>query len=301
MSHWGLPAGGGHRLWRAGRWPPSSSCSQGNTFAPDPMGMEFVRAMGRWLVGTAALGLGLGPTLAWAWGSEGHRIVAAVAEARLSLAARQGVAELLMLEPGATLESISTWADEVKSPSTARWHYVNIARDAACSYDASRDCSNGQCVVEAIRQQAAVLSSLGPAAKRLKALKYVVHLAADVHQPLHAGYADDKGGNLYQVHAFGHGSNLHAAWDRGLIDAWPGGGDALRVGALKASTTVLLATEPGRWAEESCRLVAAEGFYPPAHKIDAVYSARAWHVVQDRLVVAGWRLAALLNQVLLAP
>jgi hypothetical protein len=265
------------------------------------MGMEFVRAMSRWLVGTAALGLSLGPASASALGSEGHRIVAAVAEARLSPAARKGVAELLVLEPGATLESISTWADEVKSPSTARWHYVNIARDAVCSYDASRDCPKGQCVVAAIRQEAAVLSSRGPAAERLKTLKYVVHLAADVHQPLHAGYADDKGGNLYQVQAFGRGTNLHAVWDSVLIEAWPGGVAALRSSALKVSTTVSLASEPERWAEESCRLVGAEGFYPSAHKIDAVYSARAWPVVQVRLVLAGWRLAALLNQALQAP
>jgi hypothetical protein len=149
--------------------------------------------------------------------------------------------------------------------------------------------------------RSAILASKAPASERLEALKFVVHLVADVHQPLHAGYADDKGGNLYQVQAFGHGSNLHAAWDSGLIEAWPGGAGALRSSALKASTTLSMATEPERWAEESCRLVAEEGFHPSARKIDAVYTARAWPVVQDRLVGAGWRLAALLNHALRAP
>lgn len=247
------------------------------------------------------LPVALAPAAAQAWGAAGHRIVAAVAQERLTPAARQALAQLLSLEPGASLESVSTWADEVKSLSTARWHFVNLPRDGGCTYVAERDCPDGRCVVGAIGRQSALLASQAPAAERLQALKFLVHLVADVHQPLHAGYADDKGGNLYQVHAFGRGSNLHAAWDSGLIEAWPGGVDALRTGALKASTTVSLASEPGRWAEESCRLVDAEGFYPSAHKIDAVYSARAWPVVRDRLVAAGWRLAALLNRALQAP
>jgi len=251
--------------------------------------------------GLLALLLALVPVGALAWGAAGHRIVAAVAQERLTPAARQALAPLLALEPGASLESLSTWADEVKSPSTARWHFVNLPRDSGCTYVAERDCPDGRCVVGAIARQSAILASKAPAAERLKALKFLVHLVADVHQPLHAGYADDKGGNLYQVQAFDHGSNLHAVWDSGLIDAWPGGARALRASALRASTTVSLATAPERWAEESCRLVGAEGFYPSAHKIDADYSTRAWPAVQDRLIVAGWRVAVLLNQALQAP
>jgi len=242
------------------------------------------------------LPMALAPGAAQAWGAAGHRIVAGVAQERMTPAARQELAQLLSLEPGGTLEGLATWADEVKSPSTARWHFVNLPRDSDCVYAADRDCPDGKCVVGAIHRQSAILASKAPAAKRLAALKFVVHLVADVHQPLHAGYADDKGGNLYQVHAFGHGNNLHVLWDSGLIEAWPSGVGALRSSALKSSTTISLITEPERWAEESCRVVAAEGFYPSTHNIDAAYSERAWRVVHERLVVAGWRLATLLNQ-----
>ena len=55
-----------------------------------------------------------------------------------------------------------------------------------------------------------ILASNAPEEKRLTALKYVVHLVADVHQPLHAGYGEDRGGNTYQLQAFMRGSNLHA-------------------------------------------------------------------------------------------
>jgi len=66
-------------------------------------------------------------------------------------------------------------------------------------------------------------------------LKYVVHLVADVHQPLHAGFADDRGGNRFQVQSLGRGTNLHAVWDVDLVDSWPGGTTAL-LAALKAAS-----------------------------------------------------------------
>jgi hypothetical protein len=131
-------------------------------------------------------------TNAFAWGKEGHQVVASLAETQLSAKARSEVDRLLSLEPGATLQSISTWPDEHRNPATGRWHYVNFPRNT-CTYDAGRDCPDGNCVVGAIAKQLEVLASSAPDDARLKALKYVVHFEADVHQPLHTGYADDKG------------------------------------------------------------------------------------------------------------
>lgn len=155
--------------------------------------------------------------LAWAgpagaWGNEGHQIVALIADRHLTPVAKRKVQQLLALEPGATLASISTWADEHRSPATAAWHYVNLPK-GNCRYDPARDCPDGRCVVAAIERQVAIYRSNANPEEQLKALKYIVHLVADVHQPLHAGYADDKGGNTYQLQAFGRGTNLHALWD----------------------------------------------------------------------------------------
>jgi hypothetical protein len=136
---------------------------------------------------------------AHAWGAAAHRLIAEAAYGQLSPAARAAVDDLLTLEPGATFESISTWADEVRSPGTGPWHYVNLPRDSGCMYEATRDCPDERCVVGAIERQTAVLSSGAHGAERLKALKYLVHFVADIHQPLHVGYGDDRGGNLYQV------------------------------------------------------------------------------------------------------
>lgn len=174
-------------------------------------------------------------TQAMAWGTEGHQVIASLAAAQLSAKARTEVVRLLALEPGATLSSISTWADERRNPSTGAWHYVNFPRDT-CTFDAQRDCPDGSCVVGAIEKQLEILASGAPEEARLRALKYVVHFVGDIHQPLHAGYYDDKGGNKYQLQAFMRGSNLHALWDTGLIRNLSEDADALSARLLKSGT-----------------------------------------------------------------
>jgi len=251
---------------------------------------------------------------AMAWGVQGHQVVAAVAQARLSPAARAEANRLLALEPGATLLSVSTWADEQRSPETAPWHYVNFPR-GQCVYNPARDCPDGQCVVAAIEQQSQVLRSDAPDGERLAALKYVVHLVADVHQPLHAGHGDDRGGNTYQLQAFLQGSNLHAVWDVWLIRSLHEDVPALaaRLGhgrvASGSSTSSGSFGPPGTpahaaagfsaagAAEESCQIVATPGFYP-GRLVDADYLDRFKPVLEARLALAGARLAEVLNRLL---
>jgi len=244
-----------------------------------------------------ALALSWLPSLAHAWGSAGHQVVAHLAEAQLTPKARTEVTRLLALEPGSTLASISTWADEHRNPSTAAWHYVNLPR-GSCSYVAERDCPGGQCVVAAIERQAAILASNAPDNKRLTALKFLVHLVGDIYQPLHAGYADDRGGNKYQIQAFGRGSNLHALWDSGLINQLGMGSEELAKGLLgrprlPASPSLSMASV----AEDSCRIVAQPGFYP-GRKVGAEYLEAYRSVLEGQLTLAGARLAGILNGVL---
>lgn len=242
--------------------------------------------------------LSLLPLASWAWGNLGHQVVARVAQAQLDPKALAGVNRLLALEPGATLASVSTWADEHRGAGTARWHYVNLPKDS-CSYEAARDCPGGQCVVEALHAQLGILSSDASDAARLLALKYVVHLFADVHQPLHAGHADDRGGNQYQIQVHGRGSNLHAYWDSGLILENAADADTL-LARLRpdvvavAASAVATVTDPAAAAQESCRIVATPGFYPP-RKLPAAYVETYRPVMQQRLALAGARLAAALN------
>jgi hypothetical protein len=206
------------------------------------------------------------------------------------------VDRLLALEPGETLASISTWADEHRNPATASWHYINFPR-GDCVYNDQRDCLDGRCVVVAIKLQLNVLASGATDEKKLAALKYLVHFVGDAHQPLHAGFQDDRGGNQYQLQAFMRGSNLHAVWDSGLIKNI--GEDAqsmaVRLQALPfgASSRNF---DPALAAQESCAIVSRSGFYPE-RLVDVPYIQRYTPVVESRLAIAGARLASALNAV----
>lgn len=224
-------------------------------------------------------------------------MIASVAQEHLTDPARLQVERLLASEPGSTLQSISTWADEHRSPSTSRWHYVNFPRDS-CSYDAIRDCTDGKCIVAAIDAQTAILASDASDAKRLLALKYLVHLVGDVHQPLHAGYRDDKGGNTYQLHTFMQVSNLHALWDSGMIKYLDQDSETLAKALLNVvQPNELINVDFARVAEESCKLVAMPGFYP-RRKVGVDYVERFAPILKGRLALAGVRLAVLLNRTL---
>lgn len=259
------------------------------------------------------------PPPAAAWGKLGHRLVATLAEQELSPAARRELARLLAGESDPTLAGISTWADELREHDpglgrrSATWHYVNIG-EAGCRYQAADACPGGDCVVEAIRAQAAILADRGRGdAERLRALKFVVHFVGDVHQPLHAGFARDRGGNSIQVRvpaafippwAEGNaGSNLHAVWDSGLLHS-AGLGEASYLAHLRALPLAVpalrtpLPPPAGRWAEESCAIVLREGFRPARAALGTDYYASWRPLADERLRRAGSRLAALLDAAL---
>ena len=61
-----------------------------------------------------------------------------------------------------------------------------------------------------------------PRRERCEALKFLVHLVTDAHQPLHTAARDgDQGGIALSVTFFGEPTNLHAVWDFGLLDRAP--------------------------------------------------------------------------------
>lgn len=233
--------------------------------------------------------------LTFALGADGHRTVALIADAQLTTTARTELQRLLNREPGATLASISTWADEHKNPTTARWHYVNFPR-GDCTYMAKRDCPDGNCLVGVIQRQVEILESNASDAKRLVALKYLIHLVGDVHQPLHSGYPDDKGGNKYQVRFSGRGTNLHALWDTGLIRNLNEEPEVLAARLLRSNLVVQAGEfNPVGAAQESCKIVAQPDFYP-GRRVGTNYTNHFTPVAEQRLATAGARLAGLLNQ-----
>lgn len=258
----------------------------------------------------------LAPLDAAAWGPRGHQLVAVLADDALTPQTRSEVERLLADDPGQDLAGIASWADELREHDpdlgkhSARWHYVNIG-EHDCRYDAARDCPGGDCVVEAIRAQTAILADRGqPLEARRQALKFVVHFIGDIHQPAHAGYGHDRGGNTFQVSLYGKGSNLHQLWDSGLLNT-RGLDTARYLERLRKLPEPAVSSTRGppapvadsahEWAEHSCSIVRQPGFYPPHAKINGDY-VQAWRpVAETQLRLGGAHLAAVLNQALGEP
>jgi hypothetical protein len=250
---------------------------------------------------------------AHAWGPKGHRLVADLAAADLGPQARAEVARLLRGEADPTLAGVANWADDLRDnpvagdpdlgKRTSRWHYVNLAEDD-CGYRAVAHCPDGDCVIEAIRRQRDILADKGrPDAIRAQALKFLVHFVGDAHQPLHAGYARDKGGNTVQIQIDGKGSNVHRLWDSEVI-ASAGMSEPAYLRHLQRMPLPREARtgakDPAAWAEAACRVVLREGFYPKRAKIAPAYFTQ-WRPTADaQLRIAGYRLAVLLNDALKA-
>ena len=239
---------------------------------------------------------------AQAWSEFGHKLVGEFAYRQLSPAARAQVDALLQGEADPTLAGVAGWADTIRElpgyEHTAKFHYVRI-NDAQCVFNRARDCREEACVVGAIERYAAVLADRArPQAERAEALKFVVHFVGDVHQPLHSGHRDDRGGNEFQVNLRGEGTNLHSVWDYHVLrnadldfDGW--------LARLQSVPAAPARHSPAQWAEASCRATNQEDFYPRRPgKMSPAYLDRHGDFATQRLREAGVELAALLEAAL---
>jgi nuclease S1 len=248
------------------------------------------------------------PGPAAAWSAPGHRIVARIAEGRLSPAARRMVAQVL---GDSSLADVAPWADGLDDPDARRLHYVNIPFDAA-GYDARRDCPAGACAVAAIERFAADLEHGTSEAARADALRWLVHLVGDLHQPLHAGDRRDRGGNEVSL-AFPHRGpeKLHRVWDEEVLQPLLGRrrpDEAARLLAtrLRAEDAARWAREldPASWANASSALarelyreLGADPGLRGVVRVDRAYARSQRARVEEALQRAGVRLAALLDRI----
>jgi hypothetical protein len=241
---------------------------------------------------------------ALAWGALGHRVVAIVAYAHLAAPARAAVDAILEDE---SFVDASTWADEHKRAvrGSAPWHYVNLPLDAS-RYDASY-CPHDACIVPRIDQFVRLLHDrTAQDEQRLLALRFVIHLVADVHQPMHVGDNEDRGGNDLQLRFYTRGTNLHKLWDRDLLERFSKDEDvwAKSVSSLLTPENVRAWSggTPADWAAESVAIArqAYAGFtgtdpMPSGTKLGAAYEAAAIPIVRTRLAQAAIRLANVLG------
>lgn len=281
----------------------------------------------------ALLALWMPAQNALAWGEEGHRMVGDIASKYLNPKAKAQVLALLKddrLADGKTsgrrtLGEIASWADEFREYDPKRpGHRLHFDDIPICGEaDYSKYCRNGQCASAQLARQLDILrDEASRLSRRNRALKWIVHLIGDIHQPLHAANRGDNGGNTIRVSYFGETDNppygpmkLHSIWDVHMLQrliADRKNENAIVSAAISEQDRAQW--EKGSisdWIAESHEI--AKNFVYPALpvvvscpkkisgiviKIDQEYYSKAAPIIDIQLRKAGIRLARILNETL---
>lgn len=234
------------------------------------------------------------------WGQNGHRVTGRIAEKHLTNRAKRNIDRLLK---GQSLAFVSTYADEIKSDRKYTkynpWHYVNFPIGE--KYDPSKRNPAGD-IIYAIAYCTKVLKDENSSNEdKVFHLKMLVHLVGDLHQPLHIGRAEDKGGNDIQVRWFNNGTNLHSVWDTKMIDSFNMSYIELANNAEQLSKNEIKAIQEGSvtdWMYETRNLtVKAYNSVKVGQKLRHRYSYLYFPIVREQLQKGGIRLAKILNDI----
>jgi hypothetical protein len=234
------------------------------------------------------------------WGKTGHRATGEIAQEYLSKKAKREIDKLLN---GQSLAFVANYGDDIKSDNAYRkyypWHYVNFPFDS--TYESHPKSEKGD-LVQGIYTCIDILKSeTTTEAEKVFHLKMLVHFIGDLHQPLHVGLADDKGGNDRQVTWFKKGTNLHTVWDSTMIEDYSMSYTELAANATKLSNAQLQELQMGSvvdWMYDSRKL--CEQIYENTEKGDKLgyrYMYDYMDVVRSQLQKGGIRLAVLLNDI----
>lgn len=246
------------------------------------------------------------PVFCFAWGETGHKAAAQIASERLTPEARKAVRELLGKE---SMVDVATWADQVRKQPRYKWsdslHGAKIS-PGFDSFDSKRDCPNKGCAVSAIRRFAAVLRDKSASKEeRTDALKFLIHFVVDIHQPVHAG-GDGTKRAPSEVDFFGETVRYHKMWDSSILDrtkkSWEQYAKDLNAKITAKQVKDWSEKDPAPWVTESYRLACRAVQAVPADKrIGQEYCDMAIPMLEERLSMAGVRLALLLNDVFANP
>ncbi|MCF2856072.1 S1/P1 nuclease [Pseudoalteromonas sp. SMS1] len=254
-----------------------------------------------------AVSLGLLSSSVFAWGQNGHRVIGELAQNNLTPAASSHV-QLILGDD--SLAEVSTWPDEMRSSSehfwrrkAGKWHYINIDKPELMHQHTNAHISNiddVKHILDGIHYTANVLKN--PASDTVDkqfALKFLVHLVGDAHQPFHAGRAEDHGGNKIKVEFFGKPSNLHKVFDTELVEHERLSYTELTQFLTTSNKNVIadyLNSSPSDWLLESNR-IAEEIYESNETEISWGYIYKHSPMIKTRLQQGGIRLAGLLNQI----
>jgi hypothetical protein len=244
------------------------------------------------------------PLQSMAWGAEGHRIAGQIADSYLTAKARAAIKAILGNE---SIAITSNWADFIKSDPNfnylSSWHYIDM--DKSYTYPELQEYLNQDTKVDAYTKLNFLIGELKKkdlsAENKLLYLRMLIHIVEDVHQPLHVGHTDDKGGNDIKVTWYNTPTNLHSVWDSQLIEF-----QQLSYTEYTASINHTTAAQREEWQKapisewlfESNQI--ADKIYSEVKSGDTLntYKYNFNHIatVNQQLLKAGVRLAGVLNQ-----
>lgn len=232
------------------------------------------------------------------WGPTGHRATGWIASKYLNKKAGKAIERILR---GQSLAMASTWMDEVRSDSTfdymVDWHWVTIPYGQ--TYDQTTKNPNGDIIQTLERIINELKSKNLSEAEQAQRIRILIHLVGDIHQPLHVGAKNDRGGNDAKVMWFRTESNLHRVWDSDMIDD-----TKLSYTELAQSLDIPTEDKLRAWQRNSVREWANESqsFQKEVYdigngKLGYRYSYLNLPIVRQRLLQAGVRLAGILNEI----
>ena len=235
-----------------------------------------------------------------AWSKTGHRVTGEIAQNYLTGKAKRALDNLL---DGHSLAFVSTFADDIKADRTyskySAWHYVNYP--LGMSYKDSEKSEYGDIVMAIEECINKVKDENNTKEDRVFHLKMLIHFVGDLHQPMHASRAEDKGGNDIQVQWFGEGSNLHRVWDKNLIESYGMTYSELAAELIDVDRKERKAIQEGTiydWVDESHKICAK--LYDSVEigeKLGYRYSYDYNELLFKQLQKGGLRLAKVLNDV----
>ena len=232
------------------------------------------------------------------WGPTGHRVVGEIANDYLCGKAKREVKRLLKRK---SLAFVSTFADEIKSDKRYNefytWHYINMPFDE--NYENSKKNEKGDLVSGIEYCKKIILDKNASDDDKAFYLKLLIHLIGDLHQPMHIGLQEDKGGNDIKLQWFYKDTNLHRVWDSEMIDEFDMSYNELAENADVLSKQQVKAIQEGSvidWVNETHQLTKkVYASVKPEENLRYRYSYNHFKTVRSQLQIAGIRLAQVLN------
>jgi len=243
-------------------------------------------------------------SFAW-WGQNGHRIVGEIADSYLNSKTKKAISDILGTE---SIAMTGNWADFIKSDSSYNylnpWHYINVKQ--GLSRTEFNTILQNDTATDAYTKLNFLITELKnpqlPLEKKRMYLRLLIHIAGDIHQPLHAGRFEDLGGNRIRVLWFGDSTNLHSVWDDKLIESQHLSYTEY-VKAINHSTKdqrKQWQQQPiNEWFYESYQLAGKiySSITQPHQRLSFRYNFDHIDIVNSQLLKAGIRLAGLLNSI----